>query len=119
MGASALYKLITCVNEDEYKNGAYVSADKIRPFVQVYSSRNVGAGKSFLIKKWAEKQNATLIRVPVNSTDIHANFIIDRLRTDLKAERRVIHIDISSCAGADVNLLLFKIVMLRHVSTQG
>ena len=55
----------------------------------------------------------------MNSTDIHADFIINRLKADLKAERRVIHIDISSCAGPDVNLLLFKIIMLQHVSSQG
>ena len=42
--ASALYKLITCADENQYKNGDFVSGDKIRPFVQVFSSANVGAG---------------------------------------------------------------------------
>ena len=61
----------------------------------------------------------TLIRVPINSTHIYTNFVIERLRSNIKDERRVIHFDISSCAGVDVNLLLFQIIMLQHVSAQG
>ena len=37
----------------------------------------------------------------------------------MDAERRVIHFDVSSCAGLDVNLLLFKIIILQHISAQG
>ena len=66
--AQALYNMVLCQNDTRYQEQTYGS--EIKPYVNVYSSKNVGAGKSFLIKKWAEKNEADLVRVPVNSTDL-------------------------------------------------
>lgn len=58
---------------------------------------------------------AKLIRVPMNRVSPNPTFIINRL---LKAEnhKRVFHIDISSVASSEVNLVLFKLSNFQLLS---
>ena len=77
------------------------------------------SGKSYLIKKFAEEHGGHIIRIPINSTSVQPSFIINRLNVEMEAEKRILHFDISSCAGSDVNLLLFKLIILQHISAQG
>ena len=60
--------MVLCQNATQFVEQTH--KDTIKPYVNVYSSKHVGAGKSFLIKKWATDNEADLVRVPVNSTDL-------------------------------------------------
>ena len=115
--AKALYDMILCKTDAKFKEQSY--KEKIMPYVSVYSSKHVGAGKSFLIASWAEKNEAELVRVPANSTDLQPAYVIERLRKKSNSDRRAIHFDISSCAGSSVNLILFKLIILHHISASG
>merc|ERR1719447_1942835 len=76
--ARELYSTIFSTQFEEVNN------EEIMPYVRIYSSETVGAGKSHMVKRWAEKHEAKLVRVPVNSIRVRPQFIIDRLNMGAK-----------------------------------
>eukprot|EP01083_Nonionella_stella_P128419 389155_1 len=96
-------------------------------FVRIYNSTEVGAGKSHVIQQEAVRVNEnnlnSLIRIPINSSDIDLHFIIDRLYRCYDANKKhqnkkiIYHLDISSSASDSVNILLFHLIFLRYIAT--
>eukprot|EP01084_Bolivina_argentea_P212618 361355_1 len=92
-------------------------------FVQQYLSKNVGAGKSFVIEQNANAinhENPTLIKIPINSSNIDLDFIVDRLYQcydGVNRKKTIYQIDISSSASSTVNILIFNLLYLKHIST--
>lgn len=56
-----LWDSILCETEGKYYSQHHT--DVVRPFVQVFASEEVGCGKSFLIQKWAERNDVTFFHI--------------------------------------------------------
>ena len=50
-----------------------------KPFVQLYTSAEVGMGKSFVIQDQVKQCKATYIRIPFNGAEVDLDFLVQRL----------------------------------------
>eukprot|EP00479_Gromia_sphaerica_P012365 TRINITY_DN649_c0_g3_i1.p1 TRINITY_DN649_c0_g3~~TRINITY_DN649_c0_g3_i1.p1 ORF type:complete len:236 (-),score=51.55 TRINITY_DN649_c0_g3_i1:315-1022(-) len=93
--------------------------DVATPLVRIFWSENAGIGKTYCIEKTAELHCAKndKLRIPINGP-VDVGFIIDRLNTPhFEHAERVVHINVASSADIRINLVLFELLILRHLST--
>ena len=74
-----------------------------------------------MIQKLAQSQKRSiLVHIPLMTKQVDHDFVVKKLldveAIDVNVERHFYHIDVSSDAGMDVNTLLFKLLVLRHVN---
>ena len=91
------------------------------PFVRVYVSDNACVGKTYEIRKFAKEKNVRLIHVPCNTYKYDEEFIVNRLCSSYDCntnndQKIVFHVNVSSCCGQDLNVLLFKLLILKYLS---
>ncbi|ETO16946.1 hypothetical protein RFI_20392, partial [Reticulomyxa filosa] len=91
------------------------------PFVQVFLSKSECVGKSHTIAKIAKSLQLTcdecLVHLPLNTTVADVDFIVDRLLSAPQTDGKLVfHINISSQAGQDVNIIMFQLLVLRHLT---
>ena len=94
------------------------------PFVRVYVSDDTSVGKTYEIGKLAKETNVRLIHIPCNAFNCDYEFIVNRLCSiyencnvsDKDNEKIIFHFNISSYCSKDINVLLFKLFVLKHLS---
>ncbi|ETO30682.1 hypothetical protein RFI_06441 [Reticulomyxa filosa] len=101
-----------------------------KPFVQLYTSKNVGMGKTWKIKHDIKSKKLERIYMRFNSSIIDWDFIVntfwqylpcqfnnisktasqqDETKERTKDDLVVYHLDISSCVGKEINDFLFQL----------
>ena len=105
-----------------------VSTSTSLPFVRVYVSDDASVGKTYEIRKLAKETNVRLIHIPCNTFNCDEEFIINRLCSVYENcnvndndnnndnEKVIFHFNISSYCSKDINVLLFKLLVLKHLS---
>merc|ERR1712228_94502 len=51
---------------------------KSKPFVEMYTSMEVGMGKSYVIQQQVKQCKATYIRIPFNGDEVDLDFLVQR-----------------------------------------
>ncbi|ETN99354.1 hypothetical protein RFI_38127, partial [Reticulomyxa filosa] len=102
-----------------------------KPFVQLYTSKCVGMGKSYKIRKDCEKASQRVC-IAFNSEDIEWKFLVHNFwryhpsQSDLAivpnrqiSDHDIIafHLDLSSSISTEINNFLFELLFLQHVNT--
>ncbi|ETO12045.1 hypothetical protein RFI_25331 [Reticulomyxa filosa] len=101
-----------------------------KPFVQLYTSKRVGMGKSYKIRKVCEKASQHVC-IAFNSEDIEWKYLVHNFwryhpsQADLTiAQNRKIRnhdiiafdLDLSSSISTEINNFLFELLFLQHVN---
>ena len=98
-----------------------------KPFCGVFLSQRKCVGKSYVIQKMAKEVKHPLMHIPVMTKNVDYTFVVSKLNESYHHinyslnddnERKLFHIDVSFDARFDVNALLFKLWVLRHVSAE-
>ncbi|ETO01246.1 hypothetical protein RFI_36194 [Reticulomyxa filosa] len=102
-----------------------------KPFVQLYTSKRVGMGKSYKIRKESQK-TSQYVCIAFNSSDIEWKFLVQNFwryhpsQSDLAIvpNRKIsdhdiiaFHLDLSSSISTEINNFLFELLFLQHVNT--
>eukprot|EP01083_Nonionella_stella_P238378 835382_1 len=95
------------------------------PFVEIFSSKTCGSGKTFMIKQKGlyvnHRSDMSTIRIPFNSPTMDLDFIVDRLYDcydGIPRNKIIYHIDISSSTSQLINCVLFNVLFLRYVTNK-
>ena len=86
------------------------------PFVRVYVSEKACVGKTYEIRKFAQERDITLIHIPCNTFKSDEKFIVDRLCSSHNDDKVIFHLNVSSHCSKDLNVLLFKLLILKYLS---
>eukprot|EP01084_Bolivina_argentea_P287280 492930_1 len=107
------FEEILCKSDDEFKNEV-----NTKPLCKLFMSKNSCVGKSYLIQKMAKQSGFELIHVPINTKEADLDFIVAQMYSysTMPPNKIAFHINVSSDASYDVNIILFKLLVLRHLT---
>ena len=111
------YKQYICTDFNKYKQ--IDNNNNNNPYCCVFLSDEECVGKSYEITKICTKNKFKMIHIPFNSPKIDKDFVVDRLiraQRQPKNKKIIFHINISSHAGKDINMLMFQLLILRHIT---
>ncbi|ETO01001.1 ring finger protein [Reticulomyxa filosa] len=122
-------KVLSRFYRNNWANPQSHSIDTEPPWIQLYTSKQVGMGKSTLIQRDIEKirkihENSTKtikeICVAFNSKDIDWIQIMDNLWSYHPCPEDsliIYHLNISSCVSVQINDFLFELLFLQHIDS--
>ncbi|ETO05979.1 hypothetical protein RFI_31416, partial [Reticulomyxa filosa] len=102
-----------------------------KSFVQLYTSKRVGMGKSYKIRKDSQKTSQHVC-IAFNSEDIEWKFLVhnfwryhpSQANLAIAPNRKIsdhdiitFHLDLSSSISTEINNFLFELLFLQHINT--
>ncbi|ETO29434.1 hypothetical protein RFI_07687, partial [Reticulomyxa filosa] len=139
--ANQIFSTMYCKDLSEFKK--QLSTDFVKPLVQLYTSGEIGMGKSHKIKKDIQQLNMKRFCVAFNSGDIDWECVIqsfwryhpcknwdwnDNLNklaaacsfktnnnNNNNSNAIMYHLDLSSCVQSEINDFLFELLFLQHI----
>eukprot|EP01084_Bolivina_argentea_P250891 420555_1 len=109
----AFFEQILCRNDQEFQD-----ENNTKPLCKLILSQNECVGKSYWIKKMAATDGYYLVHVPINTKVADLEFIVQQMYSNsvMPPNKIAFHINVSSDASYDVNIILFKLLVLRYLT---
>ena len=115
-----------CIATENFRT--FLNGKSDLPFVRVYVSEKACVGKTYQIRKLAKNSNVKLVHIPCNTFKCDEKFVVERLCSNYESnmssdddnkeenKRVIFHLNVSSHCGKDLNVLLFKLLIMKYLS---